>query len=344
LESLGDLAEAQEQYSQLHAVLVELAKNDPDQNRAKRNLSLSFNKLGNASLLKGDQEAARKYYAESRKLREGLVSANPSSLAAKIDLATSYVNLGNASEPQEAQSLFEQALKLRLEIAADAPEAQRPARRRDVWIVYNRLAELSLKQGDRTTARGYYDKALAVAQELVTTSSDRKKAQHELADSYVRVATVQLPLGETVAAKENWSQALAILRPLAKEDPENLELQVSHLLALARYGDHATAASAAEKLRILGPQNYRILYNVACCYSLCAAAVALQANDNPLPSAEEELRRSYADKALHTLLEAVAYGLKGEAAVASDPDLAAVVAHPEYPKLLAALRPASASP
>ena len=94
------------------------------------------------------------------------------------------------------------------------------------------------------------------------------RAKNDLALSHVNVGNVQLKSGSWDAAKEAYGKAVELFRPLAKADPDVLELQTNFVLALARHGDHAEAAQKAESLRKQAPQSFLNLYNVACCYAL----------------------------------------------------------------------------
>jgi tetratricopeptide (TPR) repeat protein len=332
-QNLAQHKEAREQYEQSHAIRLELAKTGTA--AAHSNLALSFTKLGDISLLEGDRKLAHQHYSEALRLREALAT-NAQDTAAQINLATSFIKVGGVSEPEEERKYYGRALTIRQSIAASTTGSTRPNRERDVWITFNKLAELSLQLKEVSAASEYYDQALAQAvkiQGLVPTST---RAKSDLAVSYMRAGAVRARLGESDAAKSDFAQALDLLQPLAGDDPRNLDLQTNLALALARHGDHAQAAEKAETVRSLAPQNYLNLYNVACCYSLAASAVA---EGRPELTADETTaHKRYADQAIAALRQAADRGLKGTEGVDSDPDLEAIRSHPEYPQLLEVLR------
>jgi tetratricopeptide (TPR) repeat protein len=334
-QSVGQYAEARQQYEQSHFIRQTLARTDSRRNDTQRNLALSFSKLGDISFLEGQTPQAHEHYGQALKLRETIVAEYPDSEEAQIDLATSYVTLGKVSEGEQARSYYMHALKLRQALAARAPESSRASRERDVWIISNKLAELSLKLQDLASARQYYDQALSQATTLSVLVPNSTRAKVDLALAYVNIGNVLLQSGERQEANETFEQALSLLRPLAKNDPQNLELQTNLVIVLARRGDHAEAAQKAEQLRSLAPQNFLNLYNIACCYALCAAA--LEHGSQELTSEEQAAQRDYGEKAIHALRQATARGLKVTESVTADPDLSAIRAHPEYSKLLAEL-------
>ena len=86
-------------------------------------------------------------------------------------------------------------------------------------------------------------------------------------------------------------------RPVTQErllnsdaEPENIDLMGNFAIALAYAGDHEEAAMKGGELRDLAPENQANLYNVACCYALCARAVGGQAEDSSLSGPDRESR------------------------------------------------------
>jgi serine/threonine-protein kinase len=335
-QSVGQHQEAREEYAQSHAIRQQLVSFQAREPEAQRNLALSFSKLGDITYLEGDREQAMQHYREALRLREALAAADAMSEAARVDLATSYVSLGKLTEPAEARSLYAKALKIRESLAAAAPYSSRASRERDVWIIYNKLAELSVKLKDLAAATEYYGRAVTKAEAVAELVPKSTRARTDVAVAHVNAGNARLLLGETDAAKAEFGEALKLLQPLANDDPKNLELQTNLVLTLARHGDHAQAAEKAEQLRGLAPQNRLNLYNVACVYSLCSAAAAIQAVGEVIPTGAD-LVQGYQDKAIATLHEAAARGLKGSAGIAGDRDLDAIRSHAEYSTLLAEL-------
>jgi eukaryotic-like serine/threonine-protein kinase len=336
--SVGQHAEGRQQYEASHKIREAIAQMIPAPADAQRNLAFSFHKLGDINLLEGKKELAEQHYGQALRLREALAAAEPDGESARIDLATSYVTLGNVSEPQEAGAYYGQALKLRQELAAIASDASRASRERDVWVMYNKLGELNLKLQDFEAARDHYGQALAQSQKLAEMMSKSVRAKVDLALAHVNVGNVELQSDDMDAAKEAFRHALDLLRPLAAEDPRNLELQTNLVLALARHGDHVEAAQKAEDLRSLAPQNALNLYNVGCCYSVCRAAVVRGKSVDGLETELQELASSYATRAVEALRSAVQRGFSDFELLRSDADLIALHDHPGYRALVAAAK------
>jgi eukaryotic-like serine/threonine-protein kinase len=335
-QSVGQQAEARQQYEESHKIRLVLAETNPAPPDAQRNLAWSFVKLGDINFLAGEHEQARQQYGEALKIREALVAENRENYSAKIELATSYVTLGKVSEPAEARSYYMQALQLRELLAASAPSASRASRERDVWITYNKLAELSQKLNDWEAARKYYDQALAQAQKLSGMVSNSARARWDLAQAHVNVAGVEVQAGDRAAARDAFQRAIELLRPLAKEDPRSLEKQTNLAVVLARHGDHAEAAERAEALRSLAPENALNLFNIGCCYAVCSTVAAGSKASGELTGADQDLVQSYAGRAVDSLRAAVERGFNDFDLLKRDPDLASLRDDPAYQAIVAA--------
>jgi eukaryotic-like serine/threonine-protein kinase len=340
-QSVGQHAEARQQYEQSHAIRLSLATTDPDRAAAQRNLALSFSKLGDISKLEGNTALARQHYSEALRIREAISDQDEQSDTTQVDLATSFITLGNVSEPEEARTYYIQALKLRQALAATGTDPViRANRGRDVWITLNRLAEVSLKLKDSAGARQYYDLALAQALALHDVVAGNTQIVADLAQAHQNVGLVRAQAGEFEAAKQSFGEALVLLRPLAAEDAENNVLQTNFMLVLARGGEHVEAAQKAETFRTRAPPIYGNLFNIACCYSLCVDAVVRGKAADQLTEQEQAWQRAYGDNAIAALRQAITRGLRGTAGVTSDSDLEAIRSHPEYPQVLEELKKA----
>ena len=114
--------------------------------------------------------------------------------------------------------------------------------------------------------------------------------------------------------------------------PALLEMRGTQSVQAGRAAD---AVQAVAKLRELGTATAGQLYNAACVYSLCAAAIkpepdALTAESRRAGTA----RQQHIADALATLREAIAAGWKNFAHMQKDPDLTPLRDLPEFKALL----------
>jgi hypothetical protein len=100
-------------------------------------------------------------------------------------------------------------------------------------------------------------------------------------------------------------------RDYVKTAPNEVNGHVELMLALARTGAHAEAARIAEEeVRKRAPKEFRMIFQIACCYALCVDAVQ-----------QEEDKAKYAAKGVEALQEARALGHKDVKAIDAEPDL-----------------------
>ena len=71
---------------------------DPDSAVKQRDLSISFNKLGDVSVASGDLKAARVYFEDGLQIRRQLAEANPDSAEKQRELWVSHYKIADVLE------------------------------------------------------------------------------------------------------------------------------------------------------------------------------------------------------------------------------------------------------
>jgi tetratricopeptide (TPR) repeat protein len=160
--------------------------------------------------------------------------------------------------------------------------------------------------------------------------------QSESSDVYYRTATLALKRGDQKTAAADYRRCRDIRQTLADAVPANDGFQSRLANALARCGDHATAASILEKLLAKRPDGD--LFNMGCNYALCADAVRAGRPAVALSADDGKLYAGYRDRAVTLLEKLVAAGWKDGVKLATDPDLEALRDHPKFVELLAGLK------
>ncbi len=74
-----------------------LSSADPDNAEARRDLSVSLEKLGNVAMSSGDLAGAARAYGESLEIARALSAADPDNAEARRDLSVSLQKLGNVA-------------------------------------------------------------------------------------------------------------------------------------------------------------------------------------------------------------------------------------------------------
>ena len=139
----GDLAGALKRYKKKKEIISRLARTDPDNAGWQRDLSVSYNKIGDVQKSQGDLAAALESFKASHDIFERLARADPNNAGWQRDLSVSHNKIGDV---QKAQGDLGQALK---SYQADLAIAERLARadpqnagwQRDLAWSYWRLAK-----------------------------------------------------------------------------------------------------------------------------------------------------------------------------------------------------------
>ena len=123
---LGDYIYELRQLTEAHAVYTEMSRACEEMdtrfatNGTRRNLSVSYNKLGNIAKAQGKLDEALAYFEQVLAIAEA-IARETGTVEARRDLSISYNNLGDIAKAQgkldEAQAYFEQGLAIREALA-----------------------------------------------------------------------------------------------------------------------------------------------------------------------------------------------------------------------------------
>ena len=141
-----------------------LANAAPESAEYARDLSISYDKLGDSLRSLGRVDEALGFYERGLKIREGLAQRAPESAEYARDLSISYDKLGDSlrslGRVDEALGFYECGLKIREGLAQRAPESAEYAR--DLSVSYINLFRIAADSDKAPLLR----KALAVMQSL----------------------------------------------------------------------------------------------------------------------------------------------------------------------------------
>ena len=125
--ALGQSERTFARYRQLLERQQRLAKAEPDRADYQRDLSVSYERMGDLYVALGQGEAARQAYQGSLEIRERLAKAEPDRADAQLDLVISLVKIGTVVEPADRAPLQQAlAILLRLEQQGRLAPADQP--------------------------------------------------------------------------------------------------------------------------------------------------------------------------------------------------------------------------
>ena len=137
-----DFTAAMVHYQKVLKISQKLAA-DPTDAQAQRDLSISYNRLGDVQLQSGQVTEALRSYQKGLEIRQKLAAADPSDAQAQSDLVVSFVKVGEvtqqAKDYKTAVTWYEKALTVleRLDAAGRLP----PSQKKWIEIVQQAIAD-----------------------------------------------------------------------------------------------------------------------------------------------------------------------------------------------------------
>jgi len=224
---------------------------NPDDAQARRDLSVSQNRLGDFYLRRrapGDAERALVAYQAALETAEALVGANPDDAQARRDLSVAqgrlgdfYLHRGALGDAERALVAYQAALATDEALVADNPEDAQA--RRDLSVAQERLGDFYLRRGapgDAERGLAAYQAALATREALVVANPDDALARRDLSVSHSKLADFYLRRsapGDPERALAAYQAALATDEALVADNSEDAQARRDLSVAQERLGE-----------------------------------------------------------------------------------------------------------
>ena len=307
------------------------AKQPDDGNKGE--LANSLGKLAGSEMVLGHLEKARELYREEMAVRDSFSPAKAKDWEARrelaglcADLATLTVKLGDRGE---GQKLYDKCATICEQIAAEKPDFW-PAQN-DLALSYNHQGSMRFPLGgDPKAAREFHRKALDVFKNRAQLDPTNFENKQSLGLTLYYEATCALHSGDKAGAAAGYGECVKIFKGLATEPKAKLQ-NAFLMLALARCGDHAGAATIAEELVKVPPNDEAIYVQAACGFALASGAARAAGGDAALV-------QHYIDRALKCLRDAKDRGWEDVQGLETDTDLEPIRKEPAFQTLLGEFR------
>ncbi len=150
---------------------------------AQRDLSVSYEKVGDVLMAQGNLAAALASYQDSLAIKDRLAKADPSNAGRERDLFVAYDKVGEVLVEQgnlaEAQKFFHDSLAIAERLTTADPS--NAGWQRDLAISHGRIAELLAEQDDTAQALSEYRQAREIIARLAALSPDDATLPNDLA-------------------------------------------------------------------------------------------------------------------------------------------------------------------
>ena len=224
-------------------IAEKLAEKFPDDLNLQRDLSVSYDRLGDIAKARNDYKAAEGYYAKALEISERLAKKYPDDPTLQRDLNVSYNKLGDIAEARNdykaAEGYYAKDLAISERLAEKYPDD--PQMQRDLSVSYERLGDIAKARNDYSAAEGYYAKALEIREKLAEKYPEDPNLQRDLSVSYNKLGDIAKALYDYKAAEEYYSKALVVRERLAEKYPEDPNLQRDLSVSYNDLGDIAEA-------------------------------------------------------------------------------------------------------
>jgi serine/threonine protein kinase/tetratricopeptide (TPR) repeat protein len=310
----------------------------PDRPAFRQGLALTFNNLGVVLHSRQREAEAEAAFKDALAVWDRLVDEFPEQPFFRQKQARTYSNLGSVQNarhrPREAEAAFSRSLAVWKKLAEDFP--RRLDFRQELARSYDNFGRwLHAARRGPEGEKAWRD-CLAVCEQSVADFPKVADLRNDLAGTLVNLAGLH-------RQRREYAAALALLEQARPHHQAALAAQPAHptyrqfyrnyLLALAgcRQGlkDHAQVADVADELARFGYDPAKDTYHAAALLGRCA----LLADE----TRRKELARTYADRSLALLHQAVARGYKDAAFLKQDRSLEPLRARAEFQALLAKL-------
>ena len=183
----GNLEAALKAYQDSLAIREKLAAQDPSNTEWQRDLSVSFNKIGDVQRARGNLDAALKAYQDSLAIAEKLAAQDPSNTEWQRDLSVSFNKIGDV---QSARGNLDAALKAYQDSARhrarSSPRRTRATAewQRDLSVSFNKIGDVQSARGNLDAALKAYQDSLAIAEKLAAQDPSNTEWQRDLSVSF----------------------------------------------------------------------------------------------------------------------------------------------------------------
>jgi serine/threonine-protein kinase len=260
LKNLGQGEEALRQFRRGCDLAEKLARELPDNDKARANYGFMLQRLGEMELeLNRDARLAREHFQKGRDLQQQVADRPHGRDYSKQDnqrlLSIADVNLGKATlelgDPAAARNFFQKARDLRT--AWSEAEPKNVSARSYLAEAYLWLGIVNGHLDDEKAARAALDEALHICRELTEKFPNDFSFQADLADLLGHDGDAQLRLGQEAESEKTYQLSLEHLRAALAGHPD----ETSYRLQEVRTEEQLAVAAARTGRREESGKHYR---------------------------------------------------------------------------------------
>ncbi len=238
VEGTDSTAEALKHYTRANAISQKLATENPDDSELQRDLSVSYESIGDVQQQLGDLKLAEAAYMNSLLISERQVAQSPNDHDLKRDVAFGFEKLGDVRLAREqvdlAKTAYVRCHQLYTENAQAKPENS--ILQRDLLVAQSKLGNVLLQEGDLPGAAKAYRECIVtcLTLERIPDSGSQPRDRSVMLN---KLGSVLQKQSLFVEAAEAFNDGLAIATQIAEADPTNAGAQRDLTISLNNVGD-----------------------------------------------------------------------------------------------------------
>jgi len=235
----GNAEWARWMHQRQHSVLEELVDAHPENTGWKRDLSVSWNGIGDIEAKRGNLDQARNAYEKALAIMLELTEKDLINTAWLQDLGVSLYRIGDIEKAKgnllQAQDAYEKYLAIMLKLSKIDPT--NTLWLRDLSVSLNQIGDIEAKRGNLDQAWDAYETALAIMLELIEKGLMNTVWFQDFGACVNRIGDIEKARGNLSEARDAYEKALKIRLKLSKIDPTNTEWLRSLSVSWNRIGD-----------------------------------------------------------------------------------------------------------
>jgi serine/threonine-protein kinase len=342
LSDMGRVKDGENALREALAVYQKLAADFPGEREHRFELARVHNNLAVALQAEKRPKQAELAWRDALSLQKQLVAEFPTVPEYRQQLAGTYNNLSillkQTERIEESVTAIRDSVAIKKQLAADFPDL--PKYRSDLAGGYLNLADVLTETNQAAEAEPLCREAVKLCQSLAVLYPQIPEYQADLANTTDGLADILARRKEFSQARQLLEQAGPPIEKALSANPRNPFYRAvycdnrQHLAeTLLHFGEYTLAAKAATDLARIAFDPVNDTFKAAALLSRC---IPLAEKDDKTPVAKrQELAKSYADRAMETLRQAVANGYKEAAALKKDADLNPLRSRDDFKKLVA---------
>jgi eukaryotic-like serine/threonine-protein kinase len=258
--NLGDRRAAEESYRKALQLAEAWSRLDAGDDRPRRALGRTNQKLGDLLSVSGDVTEALRRYRAALDVFSALANAAPSDESAKLDILTTYEKIGYVQHVHGDLAGALQAYETYVQVGSELFREPEGAPRRSIAARADaQVGKILAARGDRDAGIARLRRSLRSYEQLAAMNAGDVSVRRSLAITYINLGDVLAGSGRGADSLEYYRKGLGVLETFARADPENQQFQRDVSLTLAFTADALAETGQLDEARRFTAAAIRVL-------------------------------------------------------------------------------------